>query len=103
MQDHRPLPPASWRLWLYERVSDRAHVSRCASRTYLWRHQRDHEGTDRADSLTIQTIEPSLPDLLAMSDIFRWNRCACRDLLRRCARNTGQLQASGLQDLPSLP
>src|SRR3546814_9643273 len=39
--------PAPWRLWLYGRISDRAHVDQCARRPDLRRHQRNHENPDR--------------------------------------------------------
>src|SRR3546814_19048516 len=39
--------PAPWRLWLYGRISDRAHVDQCARRPDLRRHRRNHENPDR--------------------------------------------------------
>ena len=51
-QNRRPLPAIVRRLWLYGRISDLAHVSRRARSTHLCRHQRDHEGSHRAQPVT---------------------------------------------------
>ena len=42
------MPATARRLWLHERISDRPHVPRRPRPAHLWRHQRDHEGADRA-------------------------------------------------------
>src|SRR3546814_1917720 len=46
------VPATVRRRGLYERISDRPRMARGARHPYLRRHQRDHEGTDRADALT---------------------------------------------------
>src|SRR3546814_19582464 len=46
------MPPALRRLGLYERISDRPRLARGARDPHLRRHERDHEGTDRAQALT---------------------------------------------------
>ena len=46
-QDRRPMPAIVRRLWLHERISDRAHVPRRPRAAHLRRHQRDHEAADR--------------------------------------------------------
>src|SRR5690606_30133351 len=45
------MPATAWRLWLHERVSDRAHVPRRARAEDLRRDERDHEAADRAEPL----------------------------------------------------
>ena len=48
-ENDRPLPAIVRRLWLYGRISDLAHVSRCARAAHLCRNQRDHEAADRQE------------------------------------------------------
>ena len=51
MQDRRRVPAVVRRLWLHERISHRAHVYGQPHPAHLWRHQRNHETADRANSL----------------------------------------------------
>ncbi len=44
----RRLPATAWRLWLHAGICGRRNVDRRPRPAHLWRHQRDHEGTDRA-------------------------------------------------------
>src|SRR5690606_14987433 len=48
-QGHGRVPATAWWLWLHERISDRAHVARRPRAAHLWRHQRDHEASDRKE------------------------------------------------------
>ena len=52
-QDHRPMPAALWRLRLYGRISDLAHVSRFPRHAHLCGHERDHEAGDCAQLVTV--------------------------------------------------
>ena len=47
-QGHRRMPAALRWLRLHGRVPDRAALRRRARAAHLWRHDRDHEGPDRA-------------------------------------------------------
>ena len=49
--DPRRLPAAPRRLWLYQRLSDRADVAERAGPAAVRRDERDHEGADRAHAL----------------------------------------------------
>src|SRR3546814_2889082 len=52
MGGHGQVPPALRRFGLYERISDRPRLARRARDAHLRRHERDYEGTDRAQALT---------------------------------------------------
>src|SRR5262249_3221410 len=75
----------AWRLRLYERVPDRAHVRRRAHRPHLWWDQRDHEGGNRPRPMTslIHAYQPNTPTAALVQDaelltspVTRWRTFA---------------------------
>jgi acyl-CoA dehydrogenase len=56
-KNNRPLPAIVRRLWLYGGISDLAHVPGRPGNAHLCRHQRDHEGSDRAKFVELRHQE----------------------------------------------
>src|SRR3546814_9670521 len=77
MGGHGQVPPALRRFGLYERISDRPRLARRARDAHLRRHERDYEGTDRAQALT-NNLSPLAGE---------------KDLARRSEEHTSELQS----------
>src|SRR3546814_12801122 len=74
MGGHGQVPPALRRFGLYERISDRPRLARGARDAHLRRHERDYEGTDRAEALR---TNPS-PSGEGQRDLVRRSRAFSR-------------------------
>src|SRR6056297_2253977 len=57
----RRVPATAWRLWLHAGIRHSRDVGRCPRAAHLWRHQRDHEGTDREGAVSSEVGTHTAP------------------------------------------